>query len=193
MSSKADKEISAMDTAHAAISGLKPDEQSRVLAWLAQKLGVAPVAMTPRTPTINPPGSPASVGTGSTSNPILNQNPRTFMTQKRPSDFQERVACLAYCLTHFKNTPMFKTQDITKMNSEAGQSNLYNSTAFVNNSLRCQYLSSAGGGRKQITPRGEAVVNALPNREAVTQALIDYPLAGGRKKKGKKKKKTKTS
>jgi hypothetical protein len=113
------------------------------------------------------------------------------MTQKKPADFQERIACLAYYLTHHKHTATFKTRDITKMNSDAGQSNLSNPAVFVNNALKCQYLSSAGGGRKQITPRGEAVVGALPHREAVKQALSDHPLAGRRGKTTKKKKKVK--
>ena len=42
---------------------------------------------------------------------------------------------------------------------------------------------------RQLTPRGEALVNALPDRAAVKQALADHPLSG-RKKKGTGKKKS---
>ena len=185
MSSKANKEINAMQTALTALSGLKADEQTRALAWLAQKLGVTSATGILGAANINPPVPPGPVGTGNAGNQI--PNVRNFMTQKRPKDFQERVACLAYYLTHHKNTPAFKTREITKMNSDAGQPNLSNPAVFVENSVKCQYLSSAGGGRKQITPRGEAVVEALPDREAVKQALDQHPLAG-RKGKGKKKK-----
>jgi hypothetical protein len=48
--------------------------------------------------------------------------------------------------------------------------------------------SSAGKGAKQITALGEAVVDALPNREAVLAAIADYKPAKKRKRKVKKKK-----
>ena len=38
--------------------------------------------------------------------------PKKFMLQKRPSTNIERVACLAYYLTCFRNTPHFKNTDI---------------------------------------------------------------------------------
>jgi hypothetical protein len=110
------------------------------------------------------------------------------MVQKRPADFQERVACLAYYLTHHMNKPNFKTRDISSTNTLAGQPKLSNAAKFVGNSIRAQYLSPAGKQQHQITARGEAVVEALPDREAVKAVLSDHPLAGRRKKgKGKKK------
>jgi hypothetical protein len=36
------------------------------------------------------------------------------------------------------------------------------------------YLSNAGKGTKQITALGEAVVEALPNREAVAAAIVEH-------------------
>ena len=76
------------------------------------------------------------------------------------------------------------------MNSDAGQPNLSNAAVFLKNSVAAQYLSSAGKGARQLTPRGEALVNALPDREKVDRALADHPLSGRRKKgKGRRKKK----
>jgi hypothetical protein len=36
-----------------------------------------------------------------------------------------------------------------------------------------RYLMAAGGGKKQITNLGEAIVEALPDREAVKQAIAE--------------------
>jgi hypothetical protein len=189
---KANKEIRAMEVAHNALSGLEPAEQARVLAWLHQILQVTPA---PGMPPLQ--GAPSGTGTTQQNPPALAGNAGTpshargFMTQKKPGDLQERVACLAYYLANFMNMPAFKTRDITKMNSDAGQPNLSNAAVFVKNSVRAQFLSSAGKGLRQITPRGEALVNALPNRETVAQALAEHPLSGRRKKRKGKKKTTK--
>jgi len=181
-------ETKAMDSAYKALVSLKPDEQRRVLAWLPQKLNLSP--------TEQPPigeGTSMQVSTTSVSHtlklkgePGSREHAKAFMNQKKPVDFQERVACLAYYLTHYMNTPTFKTRDITGVNGLAGQPNLSNPAVFVSNSVRAQYLSSAGKGRQQITARGEALVEALPDREKVKEAIEDHKLSGRRKKgKGK--------
>lgn len=196
--SKANKEIRAMEVAYNALSGLDPAEQARVLAWLYQKLQVTPAPGTPPLPVTLTPAAPAGTGPTHQNHSALAGIPgtpahaRAFMTLKKPGDLQERVACLGYYLTSFMNMPAFKTRDITKMNSDAGQPNLSNPAVFVKNSVRAQYLSSAGKGQRQITPRGEALVNALPNRETVVQALAEHPISGRRKKGKGKKKSTKT-
>jgi len=184
-------EIKAMDLTYKALVNLNPDEQRRVLAWLPQKLNLIPAE---RPPIGGGPLAGASTASGAHTltlkgEPGSREHAKAFMSQKKPGDFQERVACLAYYLTHYMNTPTFKTRDITKMNSLAGQPNLSNPAVFVNNSVRSQYLSSAGKGQRQITSRGEAVVDALPDREKVKQAIEDHKHSGRRKKrKGKKSK-----
>lgn len=47
--------------------------------------------------------------------------PKEFMVQKRPRTDIERVACLGFYLTHYRDTPHFKTLDISKLNTEAAQ------------------------------------------------------------------------
>ena len=192
----ATQETRAMDTAFKALVDLQPEEQQRVLVWLAQRLKVtAPIVGVegggaPGTGT----GTGAGAGAGMASAikiagaPGTNAHARSFMTQKKPGDQQERVACLAFYLTVHKDTPAFKTRNITQMNSDAGQANLSNVAQFMKNAVKAQYLSSAGKGMRQLTPRGEALVNALPDPAAVKQALADHPLSGRRKKgKGKNK------
>jgi hypothetical protein len=39
-----------------------------------------------------------------------------------------------------------------------------------------RYLSAAGGGKKQITLLGEAIVEALPDRAKVAEAIAEHNL-----------------
>ena len=47
------------------------------------------------------------------------RTPQYFLRDKKPGTDKQRVAVLAYYLTHFKSTPEFKKADIEKMNTEA--------------------------------------------------------------------------
>lgn len=113
---------------------------------------------------------------------------KQFMVQKQPKSDMERIACLAFYLTHNKQITSFKTIDLTHLNIEAAQPKITNPSASARNAVSQQYLASAGGGKKQITPRGEALVNALPNRSEVNKALKSIPLRGNKRSTGKKKK-----
>ena len=44
---------------------------------------------------------------------------KQFIAQKRPENLYQRVACLAYYLSHVLDTPRFKTKDISKANTDA--------------------------------------------------------------------------
>jgi hypothetical protein len=45
--------------------------------------------------------------------------PKEFLLEKQPSTDVERIACLAYYLTHYRETLKFKTLDLAKLNTEA--------------------------------------------------------------------------
>lgn len=45
--------------------------------------------------------------------------PKQFVSQKKPGNNYERVACLAYYLANYRDMPHFKTSDITKLNTES--------------------------------------------------------------------------
>jgi len=69
--------------------------------------------------------------------------------------------------------PQFKTSDITKLSRDAGVHLTNPSQAVKHATNTYRYLMMAGGGKKQIANLGEAVVEALPNREAVKQAIAE--------------------
>ncbi|UPK36709.1 hypothetical protein IVB18_04965 [Bradyrhizobium sp. 186] len=100
------------------------------------------------------------------------QTIKQFIAAKRPDTQYERVACLGYYLTHVESTPEFKTLAITKANTAAAQPRLSNPSQIVSDATKTYgYLSAAGKGAKQISVLGEAVVDALPDREAVKAAI----------------------
>ncbi len=110
---------------------------------------------------------------------------RKFMVAKRPQLDTERVAVLAYLLKHNRNTAAFKTGDLTKMNIDAGGRELSNPSAIARNAVRAGYLAKAGGGKKQISPLGEMVVEALPDQVAVKTLLAEHKPKGRRPRRRK--------
>lgn len=113
--------------------------------------------------------------------------PKAFLASKRPNSEIQRIACLAYYLTHARQTPTFKTAEVTKLNTEAALSKI-NVGRAVDNANKAFFLSPAGKGQKQITTRGEALVEALPDQAKAKEALNAQP--GSKRKLGKKKAKS---
>jgi hypothetical protein len=97
--------------------------------------------------------------------------PKQFVMEKSPHTDVERVACLAYYLTHYRNTPHFKTIDISKLNTEAAQLKFSNAAVAVNNASLRGFVAAAGKGQKQLSAVGERFVDALPDRDAAKIAL----------------------
>lgn len=98
-------------------------------------------------------------------------SPKEFLFQKQPKTDIERVACLAFYLTHYRDTPFFKTFDISKMNTEAAQIKLSNPTVAVDNATKAGYLVPATKGQKQLSAIGEVFVSSLPDRELAKEAV----------------------
>jgi hypothetical protein len=98
-------------------------------------------------------------------------SPKQFVLEKQPKTDVERVACLAYYLTHYRDTPHFKTLDISKLNTDAAQVKFSNAAVAVENATKMAYLVPATKGSKQISSLGEQFVLALPDREKAKAAM----------------------
>jgi len=101
-------------------------------------------------------------------------SPKIFMMQKQPTTDVERVACLAYYLTHYREIPYFKTLDVSKLNTEAAQPKFSNAAVAMENATKMGYLVPATKGNKQLSASGEVFVQKLPDREAARAAMAAY-------------------
>jgi hypothetical protein len=174
MTADAVQELEAMKVALTALEKLDAEARGRAMKWLAEALGIKGSFQTGGSSTtttiLNGSGENGGSGEGA------ELTPKQFMALKRPTTDVERIACLAFYLTHFRSQPHFKTVDLTNLNTEAAGHRFGNASQAAQNAMtQNDYITQAGKGNRQITARGEALVNALPDREAVTSALADYP------------------
>lgn len=98
-------------------------------------------------------------------------SPKEFLVEKQPRTDVERIACLAFYLTHYRDTHSFKTLDLSKLNTEAAQPKFSNAANSVNNAVKTGYLVPASKGARQLSAAGEQFVRALPDREAAKIAM----------------------
>ena len=135
-------------------------------------------------------GGSISVGASATNTPRggVTQKAKTFLREKRPGTDVQKIACLAFYLTNYKDKPHFKTSDLKAVNIEAGGAAFSNiAQAVVNATRQNKFLSPVGKGNKQITTLGEDVVEALPDQEKVKAVLVSS--RGRRRRKTRKKSK----
>jgi len=110
---------------------------------------------------------------------------KDFIFEKNPATEAERLACLAYYLTHYMETPHFKTVDLTRLNTEAAQRTFSNPAVASSTAIRDGYFVSASkAGYKQLSAMGERFVHALPDREEAQQIKQRMTSRRSRKKAG---------
>lgn len=120
--------------------------------------------------------SPPTPSTQSTdSSAMVRPNPEAFLLDKQPATDVERVACLAYYLKEFREIPHFKTIDINKLNTEAGQAKFSDASAVIDKATAADLIVSAGSVTRQISTHGERYVEALPDRAAAKAATAGRP------------------
>ena len=153
-----------------AVLPLKPDLRERAHAMLGAFLGI-----TPSNPGLAETGTGRSAGHRSPPPvqiaPREPPSPKDFLAQKQPNTDVERVACLAYYLTQHRGAKHFKTIDISKLNTEAGQRKFSNPAKSVNNATQAGFLAQVSRGLKQLPAEGECYVDQLPDRAAAKAAF----------------------
>ena len=97
------------------------------------------------------------------------KDPKAFLKEKGPKTDVERIACLAYYLANYRDAPFFKTQDLTKLNTEAAQPRFSNPSFAAANAVKAGYLAAGTKGQRQISAFGEEFVSALPDRDAAKE------------------------
>ena len=107
---------------------------------------------------------------------------KQFLLDKSPATDVDRVACLAYYLTHYRSTPHFKTIDISKLNTEAAQIKFSNAAQAVDNAAKAGLVVQSSKGQKQLSAIGELYVQALPDRDAARETIAKARPRKARKK-----------
>jgi hypothetical protein len=98
-------------------------------------------------------------------------SPKEFLLLKQPRTDVERIAVLAYYLTHYRDTPEFKTLDLSKLNTESAQPKFSNAANAASNAVKTRYLVATTRGQRQLSAAGERFVEALPDRDAARAAM----------------------
>jgi hypothetical protein len=149
-----------------ALSRLSPESRQRLIETISTffnaKLPYSPLSA------IQPSSGGSFPPTFSDTKPI---SAKQFILQKEPRTDVERIACLAFYLTHYADTPHFKTLDLSRLNTEAAQPKFSNAAVSVENATKMGYLVPAIKGHKQLSAAGERFVQALPDRELAKAAM----------------------
>jgi hypothetical protein len=175
-----DDEVRVLTQILDALQRLDPQSRQRILETVATFFGLAVGSPTQRRSINQPTGVAPLPGSGSFSEDRA-LPPKQFLLEKQPRTDVERVACLAYYLTHYRSTPHFKTLDISKLNTEAAQIKFSNAAVAVDNATKLHYLVPAAKGTKQISALGEQFVLALPDREKAKAVMASRPRRRPRK------------
>jgi hypothetical protein len=152
-----------------ALKKLSKDDQQRTLLSVATFLNLSPQG----TAIVTNSGPAASSSAGFSPSSDVSSfsedraiSPKEFIRDKGCRSDVERVTCLAYYLTHYRDTPHFKTLDISTLNTEAAQPKLSNASVAVENAVKAGLLVQATKGNKQISAAGEVYVQYLPDQAA---------------------------
>lgn len=164
-------ELEALQAIISALQGLDLEARTRIFEAAAKFLQIESdgrPGVRPATSVTEPRSSSPSYPSFSTD---MAMSPKEFLFEKQPRSDVERIAALAYYLTHYRDTPHFKTLDLSKLNTEAAQPKFSNAANSANNAVKRGYLVPSTKGQRQLSAAGELFVNALPDREAARQAM----------------------
>jgi hypothetical protein len=159
--------MEALNIIISALSRLDEKARERVLQSAATFFGSSISSRTQRETNISPRAGLGGLDFSADNAP----SPKEFLIEKQPRTDVERIACLAYYLTHYRDMPHFKTLDLAKLNTEAAQPKFSNAGYSSTNALNMGYLAAAVSGRRQLSAAGEQFVRALPDRETAKAAM----------------------
>jgi hypothetical protein len=161
-------EFAALQTVIAALQPLEPDARRRIFDSVGTflQIGITRTSGTTQSAMqepVRPSYPPFSAD--------LDLSPKQFVLEKQPRTDVERIAVLAYYLTHYQGLAHFKTLDLSKLNTDAAQPKFSNAANTATNAVKLGYLVASTKGARQLSAAGEQFVAALPDREAARAAM----------------------
>jgi hypothetical protein len=159
------QELEAINAIFQILNSLDQEDQQKVLQTVSAYYQSG-TYVPPRTAGRSP--EPSVIGPFSEDRSMT---PKTFILQKQPTTDVERIACLAYYLTHYRDMPQFKTLDLSMLNTEAAQPKFANAADSSNNAVKRGYLVQAAKDNKMLSAAGEVFVQKLPDKEAARAAM----------------------
>ena len=163
-------EFDALQTVITALQPLNVEARQRILTAVATFLQV-PFPAAPDVPN----ESAVSQRTPDRERPAYSDNavmsPKDFLIEKQPQTDVERIACLAFYLTHYEDMASFKTLDLSKLNTRAAQPKFTNTAQATKNAVASRYLVPSTAGYRQLGAAGEQFVHALPDRDTAKLAM----------------------
>lgn len=165
-------DLEALSTIVRVLKELDPDVQRRVLQSVQTLLGLPVQNQVTFYDRESLPTSRAAASQGFSVDRTL--SPKEFLRDKHPVTDIERVACLGYYLAYYRDTPHFKTIDISALNTESAQPKFSNPSVAVDNARAQGYLVPATKGNKQLSAAGEKFVELLPDRDAAKEAFRTF-------------------
>lgn len=183
----ADVNIDAFNTIFNALKNLDEEAKTRTLQSIITFLNIPLNSVFKNNNFSEQYAEPKKTSNGVSFSENRNISPKEFLRDKAPKTDIERIACLAYYLTIYKEQPYFKTLDLSTLNTEAAQPKMSNPTVAVDNATRAGLLVQAGKGNKQISAQGELFVQALPDRDAAKASISSMRTKKRTKKSNSKK------
>jgi hypothetical protein len=174
-------ELEVMQAVSKAMDSLDQDARQRVWDWVTSKFSLRGVGGTQSSAAGAAGVSPLTAGVPAAYD-ISALTPKQFLALKKPKTDIERMTCLAYYLTNARGENHFGTRELTDLNTEAAGARFSNPSYTARDATnRNGYLAPAGQGLKQITPLGEEIVEAMPDRDAVDSVISQAPRRRRRK------------
>ena len=164
-------EFDALQTVIRALQPLHIEAQHRILASVATFLQAPDPSVPAHRRNAGPTMSTATDRERPAFSDDTAMSPKEFLIEKQPRTDVERLACLAFYLTHYEDMQHFKTLDLSKLNTRAAQPKFTNSAQVAKNAVASGYLVSATRGHRQLSAAGEQFVRALPDQEAARSAM----------------------
>lgn len=175
MSSKeSDERLEAFNAIVSRLASFGKEEQRHILASVVSWLGISGETLragsaarseTDESPDFHKTVSPLRFSS------VPSVTAKEFLLEKAPQTNVERIACLAYYLTHYRDTPHFRTLEISKLNTEAALPKFSNASYSVRDATTAGVLVNGPRGAKQLSAMGEQFVLSLPDRDQAKDVL----------------------